>query len=478
VMFYTSVIAVSFRFGINTTLFTASLYTAGYFALLVILDQLEDNLALATVRTGFIFIIGFLTHLITKETLLQTQQKLLMKRLAEEAQENEQRLKTSQEALSNLNNELQLRNDIFKHAEENAKIGSYAWDLTTNKLSYSDNLFRMLGFKAQEFTPTFEKFLDFVHPEDKDKLITDVKAAQETNSQSAIHYRIITKAGEVKHIRSTATTIVKGDTKMMIGTSQDVTEDVRLNEKVQFKNQELERSNKELESFNYIASHDLQEPVRKIHTFSSLVLEKEKANLTPTGIDYLSRISSSAKRMQGLIEAFLDYSRIENTPIRFERTDLNKIVSEVKQTLADVIQEAKAVVECETLPVVEGVPIQLQQLFINLISNAIKYQRKGVTPHIKISAEQIAGEKIEKLGASPKMQYYKIMVSDNGIGFEQQYANKIFEVFQRLHSKDQYAGTGIGLAICKKIVVTHKGFINAYGKIDLGAVFNIYLPVQ
>jgi PAS domain S-box-containing protein len=251
-----------------------------------------------------------------------------------------------------------------------------------------------------------------------------------------------------------------------------------LNNELAEKNFELQKQNSELTSFNYIASHDLQEPIRKIHTFSQLILEREKDSLTKVTQDYLTRISLSSVRMKQLVEAFLNYSRVGSASMTFEPTNLNTLFSEIVTALSEVIQEKKAIVEFKDLPVIQGAAIQLQQLFINLISNALKYSKPGVTPVIKINTEKIPGTAEEIPGGYEANDYYKISIADNGIGFDPQHASKIFEVFQRLHSKDEYAGTGIGLSICKKIVLAHKGFIAATGEPGVGSVFLVYLPTK
>jgi PAS domain S-box-containing protein len=251
-----------------------------------------------------------------------------------------------------------------------------------------------------------------------------------------------------------------------------------LNNELAEKNFELQKQNSELTSFNYIASHDLQEPIRKIHTFSQLILEREKDSLSKTTQDYLTRISLSSVRMKQLVEAFLNYSRVGNASMTFEPTNLKTIFSEIITTLSETIQEKKAVIDFGNLPVVQGDAIQLQQLFINLVSNALKYSKREVNPVIKINAEKVHGDTDELPGGYEGTDYFKISIVDNGIGFDPQHASKIFEVFQRLHSKDEYAGTGIGLSICKKIVLAHKGFITATAELGKGSVFLVYLPTK
>jgi signal transduction histidine kinase len=476
ILFYPSIIGVAYRFDLKTSIYTATLYTVAYFVLLQAMDQLEGKEMIMIVRSGYIFIIAYLTNLITEETLNQTEQKIQMQKLAEEVQLHHSKVLEGQNEQQKLNRALKLQNDIFSHAEENAEIGSYAWNLTTNKIDYSDNLFRLLGFEPREFEPTFEKYLGMVHPEDREQLARSREQIQKHQNPPIIVHRVITKQGMQKHMRSSGRITLEQDHYILIGTLQDVSDDIQLNEKLKAKNAELERSNAELASFTYIASHDLQEPVRKIHTFCKLLSEKEGRQMSPTGHDYLNRITASANRMHKLIEAFLNYSRIDNTEVEFVNVNLGSVIEEVKNNLAETIDAKKAKINFKNLPEINGIPIQLHQLFINLIGNALKYSRENTPPQIDISAEKISGAATGISRLDPRQQYWHIMIQDNGIGFNPQYASKIFEVFQRLHSKEQYEGTGIGLAICKKIAQTHMGAITAEGMPAQGAIFHVYLP--
>jgi signal transduction histidine kinase len=476
-MLYTSIIAVAFRFDLKTTLFTASLYAASYFLLTYCLGQLEGHIIYAVVRMGFVFIIGFLTNLITKETLNQTQQKLDMQRLVKEATEVHRMLADKQAELASVNEALKLKNNIFSHAEENAGIGSYAWNLGTGRLDYSDNLFRLLGREPGSFVPTLEKYLDFIHPGDRNAIMAQSTATLRNRVAETFVHRLITAKGELKYMRATGSILGEGEDTIMIGTLQDITEDVHLNEQLKQKNLELEISNEQLASFNYIASHDLQEPVRKIAVFSNLVLEKERNGLPEKVIDYLERISFSAMRMQRLILAFLNYSRLGNASAAFENTDLNVLVKDVLTDLNDLVMEKKAVIECSQLPSLPVVPLQFHQVMVNLVNNALKYSRPEAPPHITISAKQVAGPASGQVAAGASA-YWKISVEDNGIGFEVQYADKIFEMFQRLHGRDKYEGSGIGLAICKKIISLHHGFMDVSSTPGKGSMFNIYLPIR
>jgi len=249
-----------------------------------------------------------------------------------------------------------------------------------------------------------------------------------------------------------------------------------VNQSLELKNRELENANAELNSFTYIASHDLQEPLRKIQAFSKIIIEENV--FSDKTHDYFNRIVSAAQRMQNLIVALLDFSRAAEGGFVMVPCDLNKIVADLKSELALGISEKETIIEWEDLPTVNGLPVQLSQLFANLFGNAIKYSRPEVIPHIKITAERIDGNAIAHPAANKQQAYYAIRIADNGIGFEKEYATKIFELFQRLHGRNEYSGTGIGLAIVKKIATNHTGFIVAEGKPNVGSTFILYLPTQ
>lgn len=254
--------------------------------------------------------------------------------------------------------------------------------------------------------------------------------------------------------------------------AHDITGIIRANEELRQLNTELEKSNRDLEQFAYVASHDLQEPLRKIQIFSELSAK----NLLHQDIAkrYLDKIHSSANRMSDLIKAVLNYSRLSKTKTEFTNVDLNEIIKNIKVDFELLIEEKKAIIRSDALPVVKGIPLQLNQLFLNLFSNALKFTEKQ--PEIRItssitSLQQAAG--FSKNGT----RYHEIVFADNGIGFDQQYAEQVFSIFQRLHSSDKYAGTGIGLALCKKIVENHGGYITVKSEQGKGTSFLIYFPV-
>jgi len=239
---------------------------------------------------------------------------------------------------------------------------------------------------------------------------------------------------------------------------------------LQIKNDQLALSNQELESFAYVASHDLQEPLRKIQAFGSL-LGQELADESGDTKMYLDRMKSAARRMSKLIDNLLSYSRVTSKASPFEKTDLKKLAEEVIDDLDVAISESDAEVKIGRLPKIDADPFQMRQLFQNLISNGIKFRRPDKNPKITISSKPIKDENNET-------REYQITIADNGIGFEQKYEDKIFNLFQRLHGRVDYKGTGIGLSICRKIVERHDGTIEARSSPGKGAKFVIKLPIS
>ena len=235
-------------------------------------------------------------------------------------------------------------------------------------------------------------------------------------------------------------------------------------------------ANKEIESFSYISSHDLQEPLRKIQTFSGRIFVEEYDNLSAMGKYYVERTKLSAQHMQTLINDLLAYSRTKTTQRKFVNSDLNKIVKEAIKMLKEEIQEKQANIEVHELCEATVIPFQFRQLLQNLISNSLKYSVAEVKPHIVIKSDFIKYNKSNLKNLILKCDHYHISVSDNGIGFDSKFNDKIFEIFQRLHQKNEYKGTGIGLTIARKIVENHNGIITANGKINNGAQFDIYIP--
>ena len=378
--------------------------------------------------------------------------------------------------LKKANKELLITNESIKQAEIIGEFFTTQQNMETRELIYSDNLFRLLGCEPHSFVPTIDNYLTFVHPEDKHIVITDARDAAIHGKTDRHFYRIIRKDGEVRYFMSLGKFISDQKSKMFIGIVKDITDQHLNNVALEERNHELEQSIKELESFNRVASHDLQEPLRKIQTFISRISENDKANLSDKGKEYVSKIESSAHKMRILIDDLLLFSRTNKAEKIFEKTDLNLLLGNANQELAQDIEEKNATIQSSPLPVLNVIAFQIQQLFVNLIGNALKYSKPGVAPVIKIDCEKLSKKDLPAFITDKRKEYYKITVSDNGIGFEQEYSEKIFILFNRLHQKSDYVGTGIGLSICKKIAENHNGFIIAEGKPGIGAAFSVFLP--
>ncbi len=269
------------------------------------------------------------------------------------------------------------------------------------------------------------------------------------------------------------TTLVKLDNGVL-STTSNYTAEQNFKERLKKQNRDLTRSNRELESFNQVASHDLQEPLRKIQMFVSRI--NEDNDLTGKKGEYFQKIQNAAERMRSLIFNLLNYSRIDSTHDDFEKVDLNTVLDKVREEISVRVQENGATIDSQKLPIINGIFFQMEQLFDNLISNALKYTPSNTPPRITILTEKVHQEQIPEPFLKTAVHYYKLTFADNGIGFEQDKAEKIFEVFQRLHQKSEYSGTGIGLAICKKIVENHHGLILARSEPGRGSVFTVYLP--
>lgn len=361
-------------------------------------------------------------------------------------------------------------------------------DIAGNLNYFSKSVFDYSGLTFEDIQRV--GWLDIVHPADRkinNRLWSD---AIKNGTDFTCEHRFRRHDGAYRWQLSRAIPQRDADgvIQMWVGTSTDIHDSKlfidELESKVQQRtreltviNDELIRTNIELGQFAYVASHDLQEPLRKIQTFATRIIETEHHNLSDRGKDYFARMQSSSTRMQQLIVDLLAFSRANAVEKNFEQTDLNNLLQNVKEQLQETIQQKGAIIRSMPLPTINVIVYQFEQLFTNLIANALKFVKNDTLPSLNISSGIISGKDIGLPEIDPLKNYCYISFADNGIGFDPQFKDRIFQVFQRLHNRTSFEGTGIGLAICKKIIDNHHGAITAIGKPGVGAEFIVYLPI-
>ncbi|MDF4202237.1 ATP-binding protein [Maribacter sp. SA7] len=388
------------------------------------------------------------------------------------------KVKEAEKNLQKLNEDLSLKNTIFKEAENVAGVGSFIWYLDDGSATVSDNFYRILGVEPNSFEVTFNAYKEFVHPEDVDIFESLSTNDIEKGASTVFTYRVFTKTKSIKHLDLKGKYVEINNRPVSVGIVQDITSRVEKDRALIDSYEKLKLSNEELESFNRVASHDLQEPLRKIQMFISRIEDEGEESISDRSKKYFAKIKSGTFRMRELIQNLLSYSRIDKINTEFEHISLGDTLAKVEDELSQLIRDTGTVIFYENLPVILGIPFKIEQLCTNLISNSIKYSKSNVPPQISIVAKKLSSTQITENFNKNSPYYYEISFIDNGIGFEPEFATNIFEVFQRLHSKTEYSGTGIGLSICKKIVEKHHGHIHAIGKKDEGSTFVIYLPVN
>jgi light-regulated signal transduction histidine kinase (bacteriophytochrome) len=272
-------------------------------------------------------------------------------------------------------------------------------------------------------------------------------------------------------VRDQACTITR-----WLGTCTDIDERKRTEDQLRASTAMLEQSNRDLADFATVASHDLREPLRKIHSFVGCLRDEQSQALSAEGRNYLDRIQNAASRMKTLVEDLLEFSRVSSKGKPFVPVDLNEVVTGVISDLDARLAQTGGRVEISNLPTVCSDPIQMRQLLQNLIGNALKFHRSDAVPLVRVSAQIITGVDAANSRAEPD-GFCHISVEDNGIGFDEKYLDRVFTIFQRLHGRGEYEGTGIGLAICRKIVERHGGSITARSKPGQGATFIVTLPL-
>lgn len=518
--------------------------------------------------------------------------------------------------LKDANLQLKSANQLLAQAEHIAKMGSWQLNIDLNQFSFSDNLYRLLGYEPGAFPATLDGFNQLVHPDDQHLITQGTARAIEQRSSVPITYRAFAQNGSLMYLKADGSVIKNMEGQdVVIGTTRDVTEEhilqealqnhmrliediidnstdmiivldqemnVRVwnkatedvygikrnailgrhivdffpdllisgrihylrnalngqsiineelpyvkgfcqltmlplksginglitgvlvichdisevkeylrkqeelnealkesNKKLQENNAALMASNAELEAFGYAASHDLQEPLRRIQAFTDLILTRERDQLSEQGKNYFNRIQNAAARMQQLIEDLLSFSRIKNEQVQFSTVSLQAVIQKVLQPYQEQLGKDGLSIDLPApLPDVWGSTLQITQMFDNLIGNAIKYRRNGVQPVIRITSGIESGADMSLENVDTGIRYHWVKIEDNGIGFSQEYAPRIFDLFVRLHNKESYPGTGVGLAICKRVMDNHRGFITATSIPECGSVFTIFLPIN
>ncbi|MDO7174011.1 PAS domain S-box protein [Mariniflexile sp. AS56] len=389
----------------------------------------------------------------------------------------------------NFQQQLLEREEKFRLLADSMPQFIWTSDPDGNLNYFNQSVFDFSGLTHSEIIK--QGWIQIVHPDDREQNIKEWIHSIITGKDFLLHHRFRKHNGEYRWQLSRAIPQKDADgvIKRWVGSSTDIQEEKMFTNKLenmvqqrtnelQQKNMDLERMNKELQSFVYISSHDLQEPLRKIQIFASRILETEYATLSENAQKHFTRMQKSANRMQNLIQDLIAYSRTNAQDIKFEIVDLHEIIEDTKETLSEELEQKDITFILNNICEVRIIPVQFQQVILNLVSNSIKFAKENHPVLIKIDCEIIEGNTTDIDALVDEKQYCHIRFSDNGIGFEQQYNNKIFEVFQRLHTKEEYTGTGIGLAIVKRIVENHDGIILAHSEIGEGATFNIYIPTK
>jgi signal transduction histidine kinase len=373
--------------------------------------------------------------------------------------------KESEEALKNTSRRLQM-------SLVAGKLGTYENDFDLGNMECSAQHKINFGFNKND-NPSLEEIKERIIPEDRKEMEAQLDEAVHNNGNYSSEYRVRLPSGVIRWIRSVGHIMyTKNHEKQKItGITIDITKQKEFTEElgrqVTERTFDLKRSNEDLRQFAHVASHDLKEPMRKIKTYNDRIIREFSNELPDTIKTYLAKIDRSANRMLSMIEGVLRYSKAENSEYKFKKVNLNDIINEIRSDLELMIHEKRAEIITSELPVIPGIDVLIYQLFYNLILNSLKFSKPGVVAEIRIKSETVILHERE---------FHKVTLTDNGIGFDLQYQDEIFKSFKRLNAVDEYEGSGLGLALCKKIVARHNGFISATGLPDNYAIFDILLP--
>lgn len=368
--------------------------------------------------------------------------------------------------------------EVSQHVENILHSGLCTYNYQTQELFLSKGIYYLLDIPENIQAIKNLDILKFVDSEDLPLIHSAIGKLKDNKKFHPFEFSITDSKGLKKRLYTECEILPDKDSadRECYCVIKDITESYFYKMALEQKILQLDKSNTNLQEFVYVASHDLQEPLRKIYTFTERLNNKFEPLLGPEGAMYVKRILSSTKNMQTLLEDLLNFSRLSFNEKQFEIISIKKCVEEIISDLEIKIEETKTVINCDQLPDVEAYPSQIKQLFNNLINNAIKFRKTDETPQINISSEMISAGEFQDFPMLKGTKYLKIVVEDNGIGFDQEFSERIFQIFQRLNGKTEYVGSGVGLAICKKIVDNHHGFIFAESRSDHGAKFTVLLP--
>ena len=361
---------------------------------------------------------------------------------------------------------LEKSEERLKLSQSLANIGSWDHNLVSDQIHWSDTVKQIFGFAENAFPESYDVFLQIIHPEDRDLVINSVKTCIEQKKDYEVEYRIITAKGIMRWVSEAGNVLLnkKGKPTRMLGMVRDITERKNTEMKSLKHLAEVERSNEDLNDFAAIVSHDLREPLMTIAAFLQLINKKYGDKLDEKGMDYLLRSINSAKRLHEMIDDLLSYARIATERKTFSVSNANDILNNAVENLYTKIKESDARITYETLPQITADKLQIERIFQNLIGNSLKFC-DNKEPLIHVAWKEQDG-------------YHEFSVKDNGIGIEQQYHERIFNIFTRLHGREDYDGSGIGLAACGKIIERHGGRIWLESGPGRGTIFYFTLPIN
>ena len=369
---------------------------------------------------------------------------------------------------------------FFPRMEESLKCGFFVMEVEETKCTWSRGAYDIFETNPESKELNLEYVSKYIDSEEVVDIRKKINNGIKKHKKFEIEFSFSKTIKKFKRIRIELSPITdqKNAAKGFQGLVLDITENFKAKQKLESEITNFDRSNQNLQEFTYVSSHDLQEPLRKIATFSERLATKYSHVLDDEGKRYIQRIEASCSSMRTLLDDLLDFSKLSNQTTFPEKLDLTELLESVLSDLEIPIKENRVTMDLCLNETIMGYKTQLRQLFTNLIQNSIKFRRLDKDSIIKISCSSTSKEEIKKYKLKVGRPYLKIEFEDNGIGFEKEYSDKIFKVFQRLNAKAEYKGSGIGLSICRKIVDNHEGHIFAQGELNKGAKFTILLPVN